>query len=87
MGFSGRVAGAFQDNQLTPLLALAAMLLGLFAVLVTPREEEPQISVPLFLYRSDRSATCPWDMLPGSWKRPESQRSSLPAGYLRKECG
>jgi multidrug efflux pump subunit AcrB len=45
LGLSGRVAQAFQDNQLTPLLALAAMLLGLFAVLITPREEEPQIDV------------------------------------------
>ncbi len=45
LGFSGRVARHFQDNELTPLLALAALLLGLFAVLVTPREEEPQIDV------------------------------------------
>ena len=45
LGISGRIAGHFQDNELTPLLALAALLLGLFAVLVTPREEEPQIDV------------------------------------------
>ena len=45
LGFSGSIAARFQDNALTPLLALAAMLLGLFAVLVTPREEEPQIDV------------------------------------------
>jgi multidrug efflux pump subunit AcrB len=45
LGFSGQVARRFQDNELTPLLALAALLLGLFAVLVTPREEEPQIDV------------------------------------------
>ena len=45
LGFSGQVAKRFQDNELTPLLALAALLLGLFAVLVTPREEEPQIDV------------------------------------------
>jgi multidrug efflux pump subunit AcrB len=45
LGFSGRVARRFQDNELTPLLALAALLLGLFAVAVTPREEEPQIDV------------------------------------------
>jgi multidrug efflux pump subunit AcrB len=45
LGFSGRIARRFQDNELTPLLALAALLLGLFAVLVTPREEEPQINV------------------------------------------
>ncbi|MFT6591672.1 MAG: hypothetical protein ACI9I0_001930 [Rhodoferax sp.] len=37
LGVSGRIAAAFQSNALTPLLAL----LGLFAVLVTPGEEEP----------------------------------------------
>src|SRR5512144_2153239 len=47
MGVSGRIAGFFQDSQLTPLLALVAFLLGLFAILVTPREEEPQIDVTM----------------------------------------
>ena len=47
MGVSGRLAAAFQSNALTPLLALVALLLGLFAVLVTPREEEPQINVTM----------------------------------------
>jgi len=47
LGISGRVARYFLTNQLTPLLALAGMLLGLFAVLVTPREEEPQIDVTM----------------------------------------
>jgi multidrug efflux pump subunit AcrB len=47
LGFSGRVAQQFLTNQLTPLLALAGLLLGLFAVLVTPREEEPQIDVTM----------------------------------------
>ena len=44
---SGSIAAAFQDKALTPLLALVALLLGLFAVLVTPREEEPQINVTM----------------------------------------
>jgi len=47
LGISGRIAAAFQNNALTPLLALVALLLGLFAVLVTPREEEPQINVTM----------------------------------------
>ena len=47
MGVSGRLAAAFQSNAITPLLALVALLLGLFAVLVTPREEEPQINVTM----------------------------------------
>ena len=45
LGISGRLAKLFLENQLTPLLALTALLLGMFAVLVTPREEEPQIDV------------------------------------------
>ncbi len=44
-GFSGSLAKRFQANEITPLLAIAGMLLGLFAVFVTPREEEPQIDV------------------------------------------
>ena len=47
LGVSGRLAQAFQSHALTPLLALVALLLGLFAVLVTPREEEPQINVTM----------------------------------------
>ncbi|GIU02939.1 efflux RND transporter permease subunit [Shewanella algidipiscicola] len=45
LGFSGRVAALFQLSAITPLLALLGILLGLFAVLVTPKEEEPQIDV------------------------------------------
>ncbi len=47
MGVSGRIAAYFQGSQLTPLLALVAFLLGVFAVAVTPREEEPQINVTM----------------------------------------
>lgn len=47
LGISGRIAAAFQSNALTPLLALVALLLGTFAVMVTPREEEPQINVTM----------------------------------------
>src|SRR5512143_2996299 len=47
MGVSGRIARLFLHSQMTPLLALVAMLLGLFAVMVTPREEEPQINVTM----------------------------------------
>ncbi|BCO31397.1 multidrug transporter AcrB [Thiohalobacter sp. COW1] len=45
LGFSGRVARTFLDTQITPLLALLGFLLGVLAVLITPREEEPQINV------------------------------------------
>ncbi|HEX5277019.1 MAG TPA: efflux RND transporter permease subunit [Fluviicoccus sp.] len=47
MGISGRIARQFLTSHLTPLLALIAMLLGAFAVMVTPREEEPQINVTM----------------------------------------
>jgi multidrug efflux pump subunit AcrB len=47
MGLSGRLARFFLTSQLTPLIALIAALLGLFAILVTPREEEPQINVTM----------------------------------------
>ena len=47
MGIAGRLAANFQSNALTPLLAIVALLMGLFAVLVTPREEEPQINVTM----------------------------------------
>ncbi len=45
LGFSGRIAQRFQDSKITPLLALTGLLMGLFAIAVTPREEEPQINV------------------------------------------
>ncbi|MDH4479311.1 MAG: efflux RND transporter permease subunit [Rhodoferax sp.] len=47
LGVSGRIAALFQRAHITPLLALMALLLGAFAVLVTPREEEPQINVTM----------------------------------------
>ncbi len=47
IGVSGRIARAFITSKLTPILVLASLLLGLFAVVVTPREEEPQIVVPM----------------------------------------
>ncbi len=45
LGLSGRIAAGFQASEITPLLALSGLLLGLFAVLMTAREEEPQINV------------------------------------------
>ena len=46
-GIAGAIARAFIDSKLTPLLIIASVLLGLVAVLVLPREEEPQIKVPM----------------------------------------
>ncbi len=47
IGISGKIAGAFIQSKLTPLIILASIILGLFATFVTPREEEPQIVVPM----------------------------------------
>ncbi len=47
MGLAGRLAAFFLQNRITPLIALLLLLLGLFAVAVTPREEEPQINVTM----------------------------------------
>ncbi|MEI6072275.1 MAG: efflux RND transporter permease subunit [Verrucomicrobiae bacterium] len=46
-GLAGRIAKAFIDSKLTPLLVITSVLLGLFAVIMLPREEEPQIKVPM----------------------------------------
>jgi len=45
LGYSGTIAKKFLHSEITPLLALVGFLLGVFAVMVTPREEEPQINV------------------------------------------
>ncbi|MES9888902.1 MAG: efflux RND transporter permease subunit, partial [Candidatus Sedimenticola sp. 6PFRAG1] len=45
LGISGRIAERFLNTEITPLLALVGLLMGLFAIVVTPREEEPQINV------------------------------------------
>jgi multidrug efflux pump subunit AcrB len=47
LGISGRLAARFQNNPLTPILAILGLLLGLVAVLITPQEEEPQIDVTM----------------------------------------
>jgi len=47
LGFAGRVARAFIDSKLTPLVVITSVLLGLAAILLLPREEEPQIKVPM----------------------------------------
>ena len=46
-GLAGKIAHAFIDSRLTPLVIIGSLLLGLFSILQTPREEEPQIVVPM----------------------------------------
>ena len=47
LGLSGRLTRTFIESPLTPLMLVAALLLGVLAVVVLPREEDPQISVPV----------------------------------------
>ena len=46
-GFAGKMAAAFVDSKLTAVGILASMLLGFMAIVLLPREEEPQIKVPM----------------------------------------
>ena len=70
LGVSGRLAAYFQGAQITPLLALVAFLLGVFAVIVTPREEEPQIDVTM------ANVIVPW---PGAGVRDVESMIATPA--------
>ena len=46
-GVAGRIARAFINSKLTPLIVVTAVLLGVAAIVLLPREEEPQIKVPM----------------------------------------
>src|SRR6201987_42864 len=73
---AGRVAHAFITSKLTPLVIVAALLLGAFSILQTPREEEPQIIVPMldvFVH------------MPGASSDEVAQRVSLPMERLLRE--
>ena len=47
MGIAGRIARAFLKSKLTPLVTIASLAVGVIGIVATPREEEPQISVPM----------------------------------------
>lgn len=47
LGFAGNIAKFFIRSKLTPMIVIVSLLLGLVAIFMTPKEEEPQISVPL----------------------------------------
>lgn len=73
---AGRIAHGFIDSKLTPLVIVAALLLGAFSILKTPREEEPQIVVPML----DVFA-----QMPGASSDEVAQRISLPMEKLLRE--
>src|SRR5690606_19186721 len=57
-GLAGRMAAAFVDAKITPIIIVASVLLGLAATWLLPREEEPQILVPMIdVYVSMPGAT------------------------------
>src|ERR1700751_2118822 len=73
---AGRVAHAFITSKLTPLVIVAALLLGAFSILKTPREEEPQIVVPMLDV---------FVQMPGASSDEVAQRVSLPMERLLRE--
>jgi len=74
--FAGRIARAFIDSKLTPLLILTALLLGALSVWQTPREEEPQIVVPMLDV---------FVQMPGASAEEVAQRVSTPMEKLLRE--
>ena len=76
LGLAGRIARGFIDSKLTPLVIVAALLLGAFSILQTPREEEPQIVVPMLDV---------FVQMPGATPEEISQRVSLPMERLLRE--
>jgi multidrug efflux pump subunit AcrB len=73
---AGRIARGFIDSKLTPLVIIAALLLGAFSILRTPREEEPQIIVPMLDV---------FVQMPGASANEVAQRVSLPMEKLLRE--
>src|ERR1035438_122791 len=47
LGIAGRLAQSFLNSKLTPLFIAASLAVGIFSVVIIPREEEPQILVPM----------------------------------------
>ena len=47
LGMAGKIAGSFIHSPLTPLILVACLALGILGIMITPRQEDPQISVPM----------------------------------------
>lgn len=73
---AGRIAHAFINSKLTPLAIAAALFLGAFSILQTPREEEPQIAVPMLDV---------FVRMPGASAEEVTQRVSVPMERLLRE--
>ena len=75
-GFAGRMAAAFIDSKLTLIGIIASLLLGLMAIILLPREEEPQIKVPMI----DVMVS-----MPGASPKEVEERVSIPMEKLLYE--
>lgn len=76
LGFVGNLAKQFIDSKLTPLIILVSLLLGIGATLILPREEEPQITVPM---------ADVFVQMPGASAKDVEQRVTAPMEKLIKE--
>jgi multidrug efflux pump subunit AcrB len=73
---AGRIARAFIESKFTPLVIVAALFLGAFSIFETPREEEPQIVVPMLDV---------FVRMPGASPEEVAQRVSAPMEKLLRE--
>src|SRR6185437_7006451 len=73
---AGKIALAFIRSKLTPLTVVASLLLGALAIMKTPREEEPQIIVPMLDVMVQ---------MPGASAQEVEQRVSIPIEKMLRE--
>ena len=73
---AGRIAHIFIESKLTPLVIIFALLLGVFSILQTPREEEPQIVVPMLDV---------FVQMPGASAQEVTERATVPMEKLLRE--
>ena len=73
---AGQIAHLFIQSKLTPLVIVGALLLGTFSILRTPREEEPQIVVPMLDV---------FVQMPGASAEEVTQRATVPMEKLIRE--
>src|SRR6202158_1402155 len=76
LGLAGRIAHIFIQSKLTPLVIIAALLVGIFSILQTPREEEPQIVVPMLDV---------FVQMPGASAQEVTERATVPMENLLRE--
>jgi multidrug efflux pump subunit AcrB len=76
LGLAGRIAHIFIQSKLTPLVIIATLLVGIFSILQTPREEEPQIVVPMLDV---------FVQMPGASAQEVTERVTVPMENLLRE--